>query len=226
MKNIILQHYTGELGELEKLSQANMIKYAEFCGAEYELVQGDVFTEGLKTCGQKMYMLDSKWDEYDIVVMIDIDMFTRKGMTTNIFTEVQGIGMYTDFQRNLHRKLWSQFPTLIDTRFGYWGGAIYRLTKEQRKMLRSHINMEELITNFNDVFQDEGMMARLATLARIPNNAEVLPGGFAWCHCSYRKGIENSEMIHIRPTTEHGTKGKKIENYYNLVNKGLICSGI
>tara|TARA_R110002167_G_scaffold203832_1_gene407812 strand:- start:106 stop:234 length:129 start_codon:yes stop_codon:yes gene_type:complete len=42
MKNIILQHYTGELGELEKLSQKNIQEYAKACGAEYKLIQGNV----------------------------------------------------------------------------------------------------------------------------------------------------------------------------------------
>lgn len=40
MKNIILQHYDGELGELEKLSIDNISNYAKKCGAEYELVLG------------------------------------------------------------------------------------------------------------------------------------------------------------------------------------------
>ena len=220
--NLILQHYTGEPGELEKLSMKNMIQYAKKCGADYKLIKGPVFAEGLSHPCQKLHMLDSKWDDYDIVVMVDIDMFTRKGMTTNIFTEVQGIGMYTDFQRNLHRKLKMQFSRLIDTRFAYWGGAIYRLTKEQRINLRQHINMRELKI-FNGGFEDEGMMARLATLAKIPADAEVLPGGFAWCHCSYREGIENSEMIHIRPKiTPTGPKRPKIENYREMVKRGLI----
>lgn len=42
MKNIILQHYDGELGELEKLSIDNISNYAKKCGAEYELVLGAV----------------------------------------------------------------------------------------------------------------------------------------------------------------------------------------
>ena len=54
MKNIILQHYTGELGELEKLSRDNIKKYAEFCGAEYQLIRGNLLkVEGLKLTEQK-----------------------------------------------------------------------------------------------------------------------------------------------------------------------------
>ena len=222
-KNIILQHYTGELGELEKLSQENIKKYAEFCGAEYQLVQGDVFKEGLTAPCQKMHMLDEKWDAYDIVVMLDIDMFTRKGLTENIFTDVKGIGMYADVQKYLHKKIYNNFPHLLDLRYAYWGGAIWRLTKEQRINLRQHINMKELET-FNGGFEDEGMMARLATLAKISVDEEVLPGNFDWCHCSYREGIENSKMIHIRRkiTPARRPQREKIENYRALVERGLI----
>jgi len=222
VKNIILQHWTGELGELEKLSQENIKKYAKFCGAEYQLVQGDVFMEGLTSPCQKMYMLDEKWDEYDIVVMLDIDMFTRKGLTENIFTDVKGIGMYADVQKSLHKKIHNRFSHLLDLRYAYWGGAIWRLTKEQRKKLRKHVNKKELSV-FNGGFEDEGMMARLATLAKIPVDSEVLPGNFAWCHCSYRDGIEKSKMIHIRPkVTPTGPKRPKIENYNALKERGLI----
>ena len=75
MKNIILQHYTGEPGELERLSIANISDYASRIGAEYKLVQGNVFRKTLTAPCQKMYMLDPVWDEYDYVVMMDIDMF-------------------------------------------------------------------------------------------------------------------------------------------------------
>ena len=138
------------------------------------------------------------------------------------FTDVSGIGMYTEFQQNLHRGLQRNFSHLIDLRYGYWGGAIWRLEREWRIKLRNLMNMGEMV-QFNKGFEDEGMMARLATLAKIPNNAQVLPGGFRWCHCSYREGIETAEMIHIRPkVTPIGPKRPKIENYREMVKRGLI----
>jgi hypothetical protein len=229
MKNILLQHYTGTLGELEKLSQANMIKYAEFCGAEYRLLSGDLFNDEypfshtLYAPNQKMHMLSEEFDDYDIVVMVDIDMFTRKGMTENIFTDVEGIGMCTDFQLHLHKGLKSHFPTLVDLNYPYWGGAIYRLTKEQRKIFREPIrnNLNDL-AKFDRGFNDEGMMHRLAVLTDFKTRA-ILPGGFKWCHCSYREGIEKSAMIHIRPkVTPTGPKRPKIENYREMVRRELI----
>jgi hypothetical protein len=222
MKNIILQHYTGELGELEKLSKANMEKYAEFCGAEYRLISGNLFRENLSPPCQKLYMLDPVFDEYDKVCMIDIDMFMRKGMTENIF-DVKGIGMYASSQKKLKRQSYYKFSGLLDTDYAYWGGAIYNLTREQRIKLRQGIIDFEMIT-FNEEYQDEGIMFRLATVAKITQKESTLPGEYKWCHCSYRSGIEDAALIHIRTRVTEGQPihRTKLENYYDLVERGLI----
>ena len=75
MKNIILQHYDGKLGELEKLSIDNISNYAKKCGAEYELVLGRPMGNKLSVQSQKLCVLSDKYDDYDMVVMLDIDMF-------------------------------------------------------------------------------------------------------------------------------------------------------
>ena len=77
MKNIILQHWTGPLGELEKLSSENIKEYAKKCGADYELLRGSQVDVGLSSQSQKMCMLSEKYDDYDTVVMMDADMFFR-----------------------------------------------------------------------------------------------------------------------------------------------------
>ena len=75
------------MGELEELSHGSLKNYADFCGAEYQLVRGNVFNRGLNPICQKMIMLDEQWDDYDTVVMVDIDMIVRPGDRKNIFTE-------------------------------------------------------------------------------------------------------------------------------------------
>ena len=84
MKKIILQHWIGELGELEKLSSKNIESYAKYCDADYRLLRG-TFIPGLSPQSQKMHMLNKEFDEYDVVVMMDTDMFTRKGKRKNIW---------------------------------------------------------------------------------------------------------------------------------------------
>ena len=72
MKNIILQHYDGELGELEKLSIDNISNYAKKCGAEYELVLGRPMGNKLSVQSQKLCVLSDKYDDYDMVVMLEV----------------------------------------------------------------------------------------------------------------------------------------------------------
>lgn len=220
MKNIILQHYDGTLGKLEELSVANIKRYAEKCGADHELVLGKPVSPKLCVQSQKLCMLDEKYDDYDMVVMVDIDMFERKGQTENVFTDTTGIGMYADIQQQLHRGLNRTFPMLSSLDAPYWGGAIYRLTLEERKRLRKVMDIDEL-TAFNVHFVDEGCMNRLAMLSG--QKFSTIPGEYKWCHCSYREGIENAAMIHVRTKVKPtGPKRTKIENYRDLVERGLI----
>ncbi len=87
----------GNLRPLDKLSMQNMAQYAKMVGAEYELVIGKPFREHLTGACQKVYMLDERYDAYDKVLMVDIDMFAPKGMTENVF-ELRGVGLYADTQ--------------------------------------------------------------------------------------------------------------------------------
>lgn len=223
MKKIILQHWTGTMNELGNASSANIQRYAEKCSADYRLLRGDVFRTGLSPPMQKLYMLDEEFDEYDIVVMLDMDMFIRNGMEEDIFEDVtSGVGMFSECQEKLIKSLARQKPKMGNIGFPYWGGAIYRLDRKTRQKLRAHIDEDELLLfTGQGKFEDEGMMHRLATLAKIPKCS--LPDGKRWCHGSFEVGIENSAMIHIRTKiAPRGPKRDKIVNYRELVNQGLI----
>lgn len=223
MKNIILQHWEGELSELCKASIANISKYAELVGAEYKLLRGILFRPNLPLPCQKLYMLDKEFDEYNLVVMLDTDMFLRKGVTENIF-EVPGVGMHTFFQTHLFRGFGKKFPKYYDSKYPFWGGAIYKTDQSMRKAFREVFREDEMNLLGNTAFLDEAVMHRLATLAKF-NESPYLPDEFKWCHCSYRKGIENSAFIHVRTKIHDDPKSikrTKIENYRDLVTRGLI----
>ena len=222
MKNIILQHWTGELNELCHASVKNISKYAGKVGAEYRLLRGNVFRENLSPPCQKLYMLDEEFDDYDVVVMLDPDMFTRKGMEDDIFDEdIDGIGMSTDFQERLFLGIQRRHPKLTNSNHTFWGGAIWKLSKDIRQKLRMHINEREMAI-FSNSCVDEGIMHRLATLAHLEK--QKLPGDRKWCHGSYEAGIEHSALIHIRTKiAATGPKRDKIVNYKELVKKGLIA---
>ena len=221
MKNIILQHWTGEMNELGLASSSNIAKYAEKLGADYQLLQGNVFDPSVSPPMQKLHMLSEEFDEYDIVVMLDIDMFTRRGMEENVF-DLEGVGMFSDCQARIFKGLQRRQPKLTSANHPYWGGAIYVLSRELRQTLRSHINMNELRTfSGQGNFEDEGSMHRLAMLANIKQ--QCLPDDRKWCHGSFEAGIENAALIHIRTKiAPQGPKRDKIVNYRDLVNRGLI----
>ena len=221
MKNIILQHWAGEMDELGMASSANISKYAMKVGAEYKLLRGNVFRPNLSSPCQKLHMLSEVFDEYDVVVMLDIDMFTRNGMEDNIFDEsITGIGMSTDFQERLFKSVQRRHPKLTNPNHTYWGGATWKLPRKIRQLLRQHINEQEMLAYSNN-YVDEGIMHRLASLAKLKK--QKLPGDRKWCHGSYEIGIENAALIHIRTKVgPNGPKRTKLENYHGLIEKGLI----
>ena len=222
MKNIILQHWTGNLGELEKLSMENIKAYAEFCGAEYRLVRGNVFNVNLKPECQKVYMLDKEFDEYDTVVMVDMDMFIRKGMTKNIFTDTRGIGRHFKVQPILRAGLARRLPRLCNPKYPYWGGSIYRMERDLRVRLRKHIIPFNMIS-FNNNCVDEGIMHHLATMEKLEENENTYLDRQQWNYSSFDEGVDDAYIIHIRTKIKAGgPKRRKIENYKALVERGLI----
>ena len=219
LQNIILQHWTGALGAIEILSSDSISHYARQVGADYKLLRGDVFRPGMATQCQKVFMLDESLDEYENVVMLDMDMFTRKDMQQNIF-EVEGCGLHEDMQWGLCKKLRYLYPHLGNRQYSYWGGAVYKLDRKMRQRLRQHIREDEII-QFNDLFHDEGIMHRLAVLEKIAGHY------FAddrWSF-SFGENEERAAIIHLRPRRLiDGDKVHvgKMTHYHYLVDKGLI----
>ena len=224
MKNIILQHWSGELNQLTKLSSTNISKYAAKIGADYKLLRGEVFRTNLKIPHpplQKLHMLDEVFDEYDMVVMLDADMFTRKGMNDDIFKDGNGIGVHTVVQERLVKHLCRVMPTIANTEFCYWGGSIYRLNRKERQKLRAGIKEDEIHLFCKRANHgDEGLMHALAVRAKIKD--KYIPDTH-WNYPSFWEDVGSSGIIHIR--TKYNMAGKKrpkMENYKKLVEDGII----
>jgi len=222
LKNIILQHWTGKMGELEERSSINICKYAVKVGAEYRLLRGNVFRPHLSAPCQKVFMLDESFDEYDDVVMLDLDVFTRKGTQGDIFDPaITGIGRHAEVQDRLVKKLRYMYPHLGDPRYPYWGGSIHKISRDIRQRLRQHIREDEIIW-FNDNFHDEGIMHRLAVRAKLD---VTYLDAMVWNAGSFEPWLEDATTIHIRPRKL--VDGKKVmcdkmTNYLDLVDRGLI----
>jgi len=225
-KNIILQHYNGQPKELEKLSFENIKNYAHLIGADHEVVPNKPFREHLTNPCQKAFCIDQYWDNYDNVLMLDPDVFIRKNLTQNIF-KISGNGVHGTTQAQLKRKL--IFLKRIKESDPYWGGSIYKFNRSERELLRSVMPLND---NWMDIynkpynFEDEGILAELASKAKLPINYL----DFSWNQCSFLPDIQNAKMIHIRTkkpghlngSWENGGKRNKIENYYELVIQGII----
>lgn len=224
MSNIILQHFDGDLRELDKLSIKNIQDYANMVGADYRLITGRPFREYLTAPCQKVYMLDKEFDSYDQVLMLDIDMFATKDMKQNIFDET-GVGLYSDVQQRLHKSLTLRYSSISNIDSPYWGGAIYKMDLKLRKLLRENSGTDERWLNaFNKPYhyEDEGIMHVYATKAGIYFTPDMILDK-KWCQCSFLPNPEKAGFIHIRTKiTPQGPKREKLENYNTLVKAGIL----
>jgi len=165
-------------------------------------------------------MLSEEFDGYDVVVMMDTDMFVRKGCTSNIFTDETGIGRHYNIQETLVVKLANQFPFLCDASYPYWGGSCYRLEKDIRQEFRKHLHMNEMV-QFNGNYNDEGIMHRCAVLSGYKEKRYF--DRAQWNYSSFDLDVDKANIIHIRPKVKQGgPKRPKIENYKALVKRGII----
>lgn len=223
MKNIILQHFDGNLRELDKLSIENIKNYSIHVGAEYQLITGKPFRPHLTPPCQKVIAIDERFDSYDNVVMLDIDMFAPRRIKHNIF-EVTGIGVYSEIQKLLHNKLVERYKKISSLSAPYWGGSIYKFTKEQRIQLRNHLgNDESWMNNYNKPYnyEDEGIFHTLATKTNLDCKNTYLDK--MWSTCSYLPTVQEAGFIHIRTKiTPTGPKRDKLTNYKELVKKNII----
>ena len=222
--NIILQHFDGDLRPLDEKSVENIMAYADMVGADYRLIRGKPFRKHLTSPCQKVYMLNEEFDVYDQVLMLDIDMFAPKGMTENIF-DLEGVGLYADVQKMLHRKIAAQYPMIASLSVPYWGGAIYKMDKTMRMTLRQHLDDNDgWMNSYNKPyhFEDEGIMHTLAYRQGLKCEDKYILEQ-KWCQCSFLPNPENAGFIHIRTKiTPSEPKREKIENYKELVSKGVL----
>lgn len=219
MKNLLLQHWMGPMETLQRKSFESIRNYAASLDADYRLLKGRVFRKDLLPQCQKVHMLSEEFDGYDIVVMVDSDSFAVKGMKDNVF-EAKGIGRY---HRTAHKRVLRHFPDISGRYNAFWGGAVYRTTLDERRLLRSFLPKCE-VERFNSGIGgwDEGIMHRLAVLAGIRDWPKYYMDDDKWCYSSFLPEPETAGIIHVRTKVLGGGKRPKIENYKELHRRGII----
>lgn len=217
--NIILQHYNGELGELEIASSKNLQKYARKINCEYKLIRGKPFREHLTNPCQKVFCIDSSFDQYANVCMLDIDIFANKNLDESIFN-IEGNSIHVPTQTRLKQELIAK--KRLQKESLYWAGSVYKFSFQERKLLRSVMPDDDKWMNIYNApykYEDEGILAELAHRAKLKPNYF----GYEWSQCSFQPNPEKAKMIHIRTKiSPNGPKRTKLENYKELVSKGIL----
>lgn len=199
------------LPELVERSRANVRWYAYGLCAEFQLWTGVPWRSGFSPNAQKLAILNPDFDSFEGVAMLDCDMFAVSSLTENLF-ETPGNGFH---QQQAHRRVSVAFPGLSSPDAPFYGGPLYKFSREERKALRAEMDFNELKRlDCAAGGWDEGMMHRLAMRAGLP--ACYLPERWAWS--SYYPTPEKAAFIHVRtkPT------GDKLRNYEALKAKGII----
>tara|TARA_A100001011_G_C14122469_1_gene761868 strand:- start:119 stop:799 length:681 start_codon:yes stop_codon:yes gene_type:complete len=226
MKNIILQHWDGELNELTKASVENIKSYAEQIDADYQMITGKPFRKHLTPPCQKVWCIAKQYEKYDQVLMLDPDVFIVKGLDKNIFDE-EGNGVHGPVQRLLKQRLTE--IRRITHNAPYWAGSIYKFNRLEREQLRNQMpNNDAWMNEYNAAYhwEDEGILSELAGNAGLP----IKYLDFKWNQCSYLPDPQQAYMLHIRTkkpghingTWENGGKQDKILNYKQLVKDDII----
>jgi hypothetical protein len=186
MKNIILQHWIGEELDWVSICKNSIQKYANIINSDYEFFTGypmdKYFPNSNKEnrqykCAQKIHILSEKYDEYDNVLLLDMDMLATKHID-NIF-EYEGIGRLhkrgmSSAEGSLNGREWGYLYT---KNFPMFFGNCIKLTKEERQTLRPILEsaVENIIPNNSNKFpNDEIILHYLMQKTKILDNKSVL----------------------------------------------------
>ena len=179
MKNLVFQYYIPyesfdadmggiRLPEWAHAGSRSAKAYADYCDAEYELSHDRFFDQIDPRLDSIKIIFDKKYDEYDHILSIDLDMLIHSGVGENIFEKdikdvamVHELGVHTGgpagwlsrvmyqplYKRGIiayGKHLWGEdwmFPKsklYPDEKFRYMNGGLQLWSKEGRLKARKH----------------------------------------------------------------------------------------
>ena len=156
--NLLIQHWEGPFYPGLQECQDSVKAYAERIGVEYKFVTGRPFCEELNLTCQKMHILDEMYDDYDRVLMLDMDIWIKPD-AFNCFEHPGNMMWFTGSDIKWHK--WDRMGDHCKRDAPYPMGPYYMLTSEERKLLREHINMPLFIERCNNHPGDEIIMHHL-----------------------------------------------------------------
>lgn len=179
MKNLVFQYYIPyesfdadiggvRLPEWAHAGSRSAKAYADYCGAEYKLSQERFFDQIDPRLDSIKIIFDERYDQYDHILSIDLDMLIHAGVGENIFKKeikdvamVHELGVHTGgpagwlsrvmyqplYKRGIiayGKHLWGDswmFPKsklYPDEKFRYMNGGLQLWSKEGRLKARKH----------------------------------------------------------------------------------------
>ena len=139
--NIILQHYDGPLPDWAIIARDTVKNYAEKIGVEYGLVTGNPMGKVHGAHTQKLVYIQEKYDKYDQVLMLDMDIVATNNYR-NVF-DIPRIGVLHDRAMQGTSKTPGAAPKLYKKGAPCFFGNFIKLNKEQRVALREVWNRDE-----------------------------------------------------------------------------------
>ena len=164
--NIILQHWNGPLPEWAQIAKKSVEKYAQVIGCDYELVTGYPLGEKLGPNPQKLVYITEKYDYYDKVLMLDMDV-----MATNVYANAFNrpeIGVLHERAMQGRSRTPASAPELFTLGMPIFFGNYIMTNKEQRIAMREYADWDWLATKVVDSYSgDELVLAWLLKQAKI-----------------------------------------------------------
>lgn len=172
MKTIILQHWNGPLPQWAELAKKSVELYAKKIGSDYELVTGYPLGEKLGPNPQKLVYISDRYDEYDKVLMLDMDVIATDKYE-NVFN-YDHIGVLHDRAIKGQSRTPKAAPELFEIGMPIFFGNYIMTRKEQRQKMRKYADWEWLSTKVIDSYSgDEIVLAWLMKKSGILDNIKI-----------------------------------------------------
>lgn len=172
MTNIILQHWNGPLPDWARVAKKSIEKYADVIGCEYELITGYPLGKALGPNPQKLVYITEKYDQYEKVLMLDMDVMATK-VYDNAFDRPE-IGVLHDRAMKGKSRTPSSAPELFTLGMPIFFGNYIMTNKNQRISMREHADWDWLATKVIDSYSgDEMVLAWLLQQANILNGMTI-----------------------------------------------------
>jgi hypothetical protein len=169
MANIILQHWNGSLPEWAKLAKKSMELYAEKIGCQYKLVEGYPLGKDLGPNPQKLVYITEEYDQYDKVLMLDMDV-----IATNVYKDAflqPEIGVLHDRAMKGESRTPKAAPDLFEIGIPVFFGNYIMTTKDQRVKMREHADWKWLSSKVVDSYSGDEIL-----LSWLMHKAKILDG--------------------------------------------------